>query len=463
MKIENAILKHLIYDEEYTRKVLPFIKAEYFSDRSEKTLYEEIVGFVSKYNTNPTYESLVIQISEKSLNQEEYVNITDYIKELDSSKTDLCKMDWLIEKTEKFCQDRAIYNAVLESITILDGKSKNADKGAIPDILSKALSVSFDSSIGHDYLDDYEERYNFYHKVEEKIPFDLDYFNKITRGGISKKSLNIILAGPGVGKSLLMCHHAASCLTQGKNVLYVTMEMAEEKIAERIDANILNVAVDDLERLSREEYKRKLEKVKNKVVGKLIIKEYPTASASVVNFRNLLNELNLKRNFVPDIIFIDYLNICSSSRVKLSSSVNSYTFVKSIAEEIRGLAIEFNVPIMTASQLTREGAVSSDPTISNVSESFGTAATADMMLALISTEELEQLNQIMVKQIKNRYSDPTKYKRFVIGVDRAKMKLYDVEDSAQSGIADSGQTEIQTPQFNKQQSIDKNKFSGFKI
>ena len=463
MKIENAILKHLIYDEEYTRKVLPFIKAEYFSDRSEKTLYEEIVDFVSKYNTTPTYESLVIQISEKSLNQEEYVTITDLLRELDSSKEDLSKMDWLIEKTEKFCQDRAIYNAVLESITILDGKSKNSDKGAIPDILSKALSVSFDSSIGHDYLDDYEDRYDFYHKVEEKIPFDLDYFNKITRGGISKKSLNIILAGPGVGKSLLMCHHAASCLTQGKNVLYITMEMAEEKIAERIDANILNVAVDDLERLSREEYKRKLEKVKNKVVGKLIIKEYPTASASVVNFRNLLNELNLKRNFVPDIIFVDYLNICSSSRVKLSSSVNSYTFVKSIAEEIRGLAIEFNVPIMTASQLTREGAVSSDPTISNVSESFGTAATADMMLALISTEELEQLNQIMVKQIKNRYSDPTKYKRFVIGVDRAKMKLYDVEDSAQSGIADSGQTETQTPQFNKQPSIDKNKFSGFKI
>lgn len=463
MKIENAILKHLIYDEEYTRKVLPFIKAEYFSDRSEKTLYEEIVNFVSKYNTTPTYESLVIQISEKSLTQEDYDNITNILKELDSSKTDLCKMDWLIEKTEKFCQDKAIYNAVLESITILDGKSKSSDKGAIPDILSKALSVSFDSSIGHDYLDDYEDRYDFYHKVEEKIPFDLDYFNKITRGGISKKSLNIILAGPGVGKSLLMCHHAASCLIQGKNVLYVTMEMAEEKIAERIDANILNVAVDDLEKLSREEYKRKFEKVKNKVFGKLIIKEYPTASASVVNFRNLLNELNLKRNFVPDIIFIDYLNICSSSRVKLSSGVNSYTFVKSIAEEIRGLAIEFNVPIMTASQLTREGAVSSDPTISNVSESFGTAATADMMLALISTEELEQLNQIMVKQIKNRYSDPTKYKRFVIGVDRAKMKLYDVEDSAQSGIADSGQMEVQSPQFNKQQSIDKNKFSGFKI
>lgn len=463
MRIEYAILKHLIYDEDYTRKVLPFIKSEYFTDRVEKLVYEEILDFVSTYNTNPTYESLVIQLNNRNISEEEYKNSTELLKELHSTKEDLSKHDWLIDRTEKFCQDQAIYNGVLESIAIIDGKSKSADKGAIPDILSKALSVSFDNNVGHDYLDNFEERYDFYHKVEEKIPFDLDYFNKITRGGISKKSLNIILAGPGVGKSLLMCHHAASSLGQGKNVLYITMEMAEEKIAERIDANILNIAVDDLVNLSKEEYTKKINRIKNKVSGKLIIKEYPTASASVVHFRNLLNELNLKKNFIPDIIFVDYMNICASSRVKLSSGVNSYTFVKSIAEEIRGLAVEFNVPIMTASQLTREGAVSSDPSISNVSESFGTAATADMMLALISTEELEQLNQIMVKQIKNRYSDPTKNKRFVIGVDRAKMKLYDVEDSAQAGITDSGQEDISYSTQQSKQKFDKSKFEGFRI
>ena len=459
MRIEGAILKHLIYDEEYTRKVLPFIKEEYFTDRFEKLTFNLVRDFVSEYNSNPTFESLVLQLSDKKLTEEEYSSSVNILEEIRANKEELCKLDWLVDKTEKFCQDQAIYNGVLESISILDGKNKSLDKGAIPDILSKALAVSFDNNVGHDYLDNYEDRYDFYHKVEEKIPFDLEYFNKITRGGISKKSLNIILAGPGVGKSLLMCHHASSSLLQGKNVLYITMEMAEEKIAERIDANILNVAVDDLVNISREEYKRKIERLKNKVVGKLIIKEYPTASASVVHFRNLLNELNLKRNFVPDIIFVDYMNICASSRVKLSSSVNSYTFVKSIAEEIRGLAVEFNVPIMTASQLTREGAVSSDPSISNVSESFGTAATADMMLALISTEELEQLNQIMVKQIKNRYADPTKNKRFVIGVDRSKMRLYDVENSAQMDISDSGQQN----QYNSSQKIDKNKFSGFKV
>lgn len=463
MRIENAILKHLIYDEEYTRKVLPFIKEEYFSEYSERSVFNLVKEFVSEYNTNPTFEALLLQLSELKISEEEHNSCANVLKDINSTKEELCKLDWLTDKTEKFCQDQAIYNGVLESISILDGKNKSLDKGAIPDILSKALAVSFDNNVGHDYLDNYEERYEFYHKVEEKIPFDLDYFNRITRGGISKKSLNIILAGPGVGKSLLMCHHASSSLLQGKNVLYITMEMAEERIAERIDANTLNVAVDDLVNLSREEYKKRIEKLKNKVVGKLIIKEYPTASASVVHFRNLLNELNLKRNFVPDIIFVDYMNICASSRVKLSSSVNSYTFVKSIAEEIRGLAVEFNVPIMTASQLTREGAVSSDPSISNVSESFGTAATADMMLALISTEELDQLNQIMVKQIKNRYADPTKNKRFVIGVDRAKMKLYDVEDSAQFGIADSGQKEPQIPQFKTPPAYDKNKFSGFKI
>lgn len=455
MRIENTIIKHLIHDEDYTRKVLPFVKGEYFIDRNERLLFEEILNFVTKYKTNPTFESLLIEVDKKGLGDEDYKSCVEILEDIESTKHDLCKKDWLLEKTEEFCQDKAIYNGVVEAVSILDGKSKCLDKGAIPDILSKALSVCFDSNVGHDYIDDYQSRYEFYHRVEEKIPFDLDYLNRITKGGISKKSLNIILAGPGVGKSLLMCHHAANCLSQGKNVLYITMEMAEEKIAERIDANLLNVDLDDLESLSKEDYFRRVEKLKNKIMGKLIIKEYPTSSASVIHFRNLINELNLKRNFIPDIIFVDYLNICSSSRVKLSSSVNSYTFVKSIAEEIRGLAVEFEVPIMTASQLTRGGAVSSDPGIDDVSESFGTAATADMMLALISTDELESLGQIMVKQIKNRYSDPTKNKRFVIGVDRAKMKLYDAESSAQVGIVDSGQ-----PQQTKSS---KDKFSGFKV
>lgn len=460
MRIENAIIKHLIYDEEYTRKVLPFLQSDYFTDSNEKIIYEEIREFIHKYNTNPTFESLVIELDRKNLSEDDYRFCVETLKSVESTKNELCKLEWILDKTEKFCQDQAIYNGVVESVSILQGKSKTLDKGAIPDILTKALSVCFDSNVGHDYIDDFEKRYNFYHKVEEKIPFDLDYLNRITKDGLSKKSLNIILAGPGVGKSLLMCHHSASCLLQGKNVLYITMEMAEEKIAERIDANLLNIAVDDLVNLSKEEFTRKVNKLKNKMLGKLIIKEYPTASASVNHFRNLLNELNLKRNFVPDILCVDYLNICASSRVKLSSSVNTYTFVKSIAEEIRGLAVEFDLPILTASQLTRGGAVSSDPGIDDVSESFGTAATADMMLALISTDELEALNQIMIKQIKNRYADPTKYKRFVIGVDRAKMKLYDVESSAQVDIVDSGQ-----PESNKAETLRnlKNRFEGFKV
>jgi replicative DNA helicase len=456
MNLETSILKHLIYDEEYTRKVLPFLKEDYFGDRIEKLIFNEIGSYIAKYNTNPTYESLVIQLNEKSISEEEYNSSVEVLTEIQKSKDELSKLDWLTDKTEKFCQDQAIYNGVKESIQILDGKNKTHDKGAIPDILSKALAVSFDNSVGHDYIDDYNSRYDFYHKVEERIPFDLEYFNKITKGGLPKKSISIILAGPGAGKSLFMCHHASSCLVQGKNVLYITLEMAEERIAERIDANLLNVTVDDLEKLSREEYERKIGKLKNKVVGKLIIKEYPTASASVVHFRTLLNELNLKKNFKPDIIFIDYMNICTSSRIKVSSNVNSYTLVKSIAEEIRGLAVEFNVPILTASQLTRFGASSSDPNMEDVSESFGTAATADMMFALISTEELEALGQIMVKQIKNRYYDPTKNKRFVVGIDRSKMKLFDAEQSAQMGIVDSGQ-----PPQNF--SSPKKSFEGFKI
>ena len=458
MRIEYAVLKHLIYDEEYTRKVLPFIKPEYFIDRIERLVYEEIVDFVTNYNTTPTYESLIIQLGNKNISEEEYSKATEMLNDIQSTKEELSKHEWLIDKTEKFCQDQAIYNGVLESISILDGKSKSSDKGAIPDLLSKALSVSFDNSIGHDYLDNYQERYDFYHRVEEKIPFDLDYFNRITKGGLPKKSISIILAGPGTGKSLFMCHHACSSLIQGKNVLYITLEMAEEKIAERIDANLLNMAVDDLETLSLDEYDKRIKRLKSKIVGKLIIKEYPTASASVIHFKNLLNELNLKKNFRPDIIFVDYMNICASSRIKSGSNANSYTLVKSIAEEIRGLAVEFNVPILTATQMTRSGATNSDPNMEDVSESFGTVATADMIFALINTEELESLNQIMVKQIKNRYSDPTKNKRFVVGIDRAKMKLYDVEMSAQSGITNFGNDETSV-----QQKSDKNKFQGFKI
>lgn len=458
--MEQTILKHLIHDEEYTRKVLPFLKEEYFSDRTEKLLFNEINDYIQEYNSNPTYESLVIQLTDKKITDEEYRQSVEILNDINETKQDLCDIEWLVDKSEKFCQDKAIYNGVVEAINIIDGKSSTLDKGAIPDILTKALSVGFDNNVGHDYIDDYESRYEFYHRVEEKIPFDLDYFNKITKGGLPKKSLSIVLAGPGVGKSLYLCHNAANCLAQGKNVLYFTLEMAEERIAERIDSNLLDITIDDLSKISKDDFEKKILRLKKKNIGRLVIKEYPTASANVNHFRTLLNELNLKKNFVPDIIFIDYLNICSSSRVKLGSSVNSYMFVKSIAEEVRGLSVEYNVPIQTASQLTRSGAVSSDPSIDDVSESFGVAATADIMFALISTEELESLNQIMVKQIKNRYSDPTRNKRFVIGVDRSKMKLFDVDSSAQEGIADSGQQNISSIQNN---SFKKKSFDDFKF
>jgi archaellum biogenesis ATPase FlaH len=364
--------------------------------------------------------------------------------------------EWLIDKTEKFCQEKAIYNAVRNSITILEGKDKTNDKGSIPKLLSDALAVSFDNSIGHDYLENSDERYEFYHRKEERIPFDLEFFNKITKGGLPAKTLNIALAGTGVGKSLFMCHVAAGCMSQGKNVLYITLEMAEEKIAERIDANLLNVSIDNLMELPKDIYDKKVKRVKEMTTGKLIIKEYPTASASAIHFRTLLNELNLKRNFVPDIIFIDYLNICCSSRIKAGANVNSYTYVKSIAEELRGLAVEFGVPIVSATQTTRSGYTNSDPGLEDTSESFGLPATADLMFALISSEELEALNQIMVKQLKNRYSDPTTHKRFVLGIDRSKMKLYDVEQDAQIGIADAGQQYVP-------QEKPKNKFGGFKV
>jgi replicative DNA helicase len=459
MRLEQTILRNLIRNEDYLRKVLPFLKLEYFSDKTERMIYEEINKFTETYNSTPTIEAIGLAVKERrNLSDEELEKSKTYLHEIASFKDEESKVQWLTDKTEKFCQERAIYNAVLGSISILDGKDKSNDKGAIPKILSDALAVSFDSSVGHDYLENSDERYDFYHRKEERIPFDLEYFNKITKGGLPAKTLNIALAGTGVGKSLFMCHVAAGAMAQGKNVLYITLEMAEEKIAERIDANLLNVSIDALMELPRDMYERKVKRVKDMTTGKLIIKEYPTASASATHFRTLLNELNLKRSFVPDIIFIDYLNICCSSRIKVSANINSYTYVKSIAEELRGLAVEFGVPIVSATQTTRSGFTSSDPGLEDTSESFGLPATADLMFALISSEELEALGQMMVKQLKNRYSDPTAHKRFVIGVDRSRMKLYDVEQGAQDGLADAGNQEQP-----KQSNFKKKDFSGFKV
>ena len=442
MKLEQTILRNLIQSDDYMRKVLPFLKDEYFSDRTEKVIYDEILSFTNTYNSTPSTEAITLAVKERrNLTNEEVEKCETYLQEIEQSAKTEQKTDnnWLIDKTEKFCQEKAIYNAVLNSISILDGKDKANDKGAIPKILSDALAISFDNSVGHDYLEDSDGRFEFYHRTEERIPFDLDYFNKITKGGLPKKTLNIALAGTGVGKSLFMCHVAAGAMSQGKNVLYITMEMAEEKIAERIDANLLNVTVDDLVQLPKDMYDRKVSHVKNMTTGKLIIKEYPTASASATHFRTLLNELNLKKSFVPDIIFIDYLNICMSARVKPGSNINSYTYIKSIAEELRGLAVEYSVPVLSATQTTRSGFSNSDVELTDTSESFGLPATADFMFALIATEELDALGQIMVKQLKNRYNDPTINKRFVLGIDRAKMKLFDVEASAQHDISDSGQ------------------------
>ena len=464
MKLEQTILKNLIYNDEYLRKVLPFIKPEYFTDRSDKTIFNEITSFVDTYNSTPSIESLVLSIKEnRSLTETELEKCESYLKEIEDGKKEESKIEWLVDKTEQFCQEKAIYNAVLGSISILDGKDKTHDKGQIPKILSDALAISFDNSVGHDYLENSDDRYEFYHRKEEKIPFDLEYFNKITKGGLPAKTLNIALAGTGVGKSLFMCHVGASCLVQGKNVLYITMEMAEEKIAERIDANLLNVTVDDLINLPKDLYDKKILKLREKTVGKLIIKEYPTAAASVTHFRTLLNELNLKKGFVPDIIFVDYLNICCSARVKAGANVNSYTYVKAIAEELRGLAVEFGVPIVSATQTTRSGFTSSDPGLEDTSESFGLPATADLMFALISSEELEELGQIMVKQLKNRYSDPTMYKRFTVGIDRAKMRLYDIEQSAQDGLADAGITDKPLNTFGNREMKAKKAFEGFKV
>jgi replicative DNA helicase len=456
-RLELTILRNLIFNEDYARKVIPFIQPEYYEQRVEKIVFEEIVEFIVKYGSSITIEALNIEIdNRRDLTETENKEIVELLSKLNDSPVD---KQWILDTTEKWCRDRAIYLALMESIHIADGKDEKKGRDAIPSILSDALSVSFDNNIGHDYLQNYEERYEFYHRKEDKIEFDLEYFNKITKGGLPNKTLNIALAGTGVGKSLFMCHIASSALLQGRNVLYITLEMAEERIAERIDANLLNVPIQQLVDLPRSAFEKKVTGVAKKTQGSLVIKEYPTASAHSGHFKALLNELALKKSFRPDIIFIDYLNICSSSRFKSGSNINSYTLVKSIAEELRGLAVEFNVPIVSATQTTRSGFGSSDVELTDTSESFGLPATADLMFALISTEELEGLGQIMVKQLKNRYNDPTIFKRFVLGIDRAKMRLYDVEQSAQKDILDSGQEE----EYNYEDSKPKKSFEGFKF
>jgi len=457
-RIESKILSNLIYNEKYTRKVIPFIKETYFDVMSEKVIFQEVYKFITEYDSIPSKSVLNIELDKRrDISDEIYKDSVNCITLLKEEKFE---EQWLLDTTEKWCKDRAILLALTESVKIADGKDKTRSKDSIPSILSDALAVSFDDHIGHDYISDSDLRYDFYHKKEDKTPFDIEILNKITKGGLPNKTLNIALAGTGVGKSLFMCHMASSVLLQGRNVLYITLEMAEERIAERIDANLLNVNIQDIAALPKHMYESKLSNLSKKTQGKLIIKEYPTASAHVGHFKSLLNDLALKKGFHPNIIFIDYLNICASSRYK-GSLVNSYTYVKAIAEELRGLAVECNVPIMSATQTTRSGYGNSDVELTDTSESFGLPATADFMFALISTEELENLNQIMIKQLKNRYNDPTMFKRFVVGIDRAKMKLYNLEDSAQKGITDSGSSSDENEhedKFKKSRT-----FEGFKV
>ena len=455
-RIETTILRNLLFDEEYARKTIPFIQPDFFEEKGEKIIFEETTSFINKYDSCITVEALNIEVENRTdLTEEEVKNIVSINKEFTNTPVD---SQWLLDTTEKWCRDRAIYLALMESIHIADGNDDKRNRDAIPTILSEALAVSFDNNIGHDYLQNYEDRYEYYHKTEDKIPFDLEYFDKITKGGLPNKTLNIALAGTGVGKSLFMCHHASSVLLQGRNVLYITMEMAEEKIAERIDANLLNVPIQQLVDLPRNMFDKKVNRLADKTQGTLIIKEYPTAAAHSGHFKALLNELALKKSFKPDIIFIDYLNICASSRYRTGTNVNSYSYIKAIAEELRGLAVETNVPIVSATQTTRSGFASSDVDLTDTSESFGLPATADLMFALISTEELEALSQIMVKQLKNRYNDPTIHKRFIVGIDRAKMRIYDCEQKAQDDVLDSGTKE----EYNEEK-VPKKTFAEFKF
>ena len=439
LNLEQTILSNLISNPDYTRKVIPYIKEEYFQDTTERVVFKTIALYVDRYKSPPEDREIIkLDLQKATLNEEQYKVAKEYVDNLSSDISEE-QFEWLVDETEKWCKDKAIYNAILSGIHIIDGKSKDQTADAIPDILIDALSVSFDTHIGHDYMEQYEERYDYYHEVEEKVPFDLEFFNKITKGGLPNKTLNICLAGTGVGKSLFMCHVAAASLMMGKNVLYITLEMAEKKIAERIDANLMNISLTDLHDLPKRMLESRIEKIQKKTQGKLIIKEYPTASAHCGHFRSLHNELLLKKSFKPNIIFVDYINICASQRFRYGSNVNSYTYIKGIAEEMRGLAVELNVPFVSATQTTRQGFTSTDIGLEDTSESFGLPATADLMFALISTEELEGLNQMLVKQLKNRYNDPTVNKRFIIGIDRAKMKLYDVSQSAQKDLVDTGQ------------------------
>jgi len=456
-RIEYTILSNLFHKEEYARKVLPFLKEDYFVERTEQVLFTTIFDFITKYNNVPTKDAILIEVnSRKDINDTEHNNIKDYVNAVKNLETD---EQWLLDTTEKWCKDRAVHNAVLSGIKILDGKDKKQTAEAIPHILSDALAVSFDKSVGHDYIEDAEKRYDWYHTKEKRYKFDLEYMNRITKGGVPAKTLNIALAGTGVGKSLFMCHMASNFLTEGQNVLYITLEMAEERIAERIDANLLDVSMDDLHVMPKDLYENKMKKISDKTYGKLIIKEYPTASAHSGHFKSLIDELALKKSFRPDIIFIDYLNICASSRFK-GGNIGSYFYIKAIAEELRGLAVEFNVPIFSATQTTRTGFTSSDIGLEDTSESFGLPATADFMFALISNEELEQLGQMKVKQLKNRYNDPGINRSFIVGVDKAKMRLYDTENSAQN-IVGSNQTKEKENYPSPEQSYDK--FSDFKI
>lgn len=427
---ESVILANLIFNEEYLKNTFPYLKPEYFSDNSYRLLFELISTYIDKYGNRPTKQALDVELENKKIQGDLYNQSKHKIAALSYEQNDL---EWLVDNTEKFCQNKAIYNAIMESVQIYDGKS-DKEKGSLPQILSDALAVSFSSSVGHDFIDDAASRYEFYNRVEEKIPFDLDYMNKITDGGLPNKSLNIILAGTGAGKSLFMCHMAAGNILAGKNVLYITLEMSEERIAERIDANLMNINIKELKNMSQEAYEKRIGRIKSKASGKLIIKEYPTTSASVNHFRHLLNELKLKKRFKPDIIYVDYINICASARVKMSANSNSYTVVKAIAEELRGLATEYNLPVMSATQVNRDGLGASDVDLTNTSESIGLPQTSDLMFALITTEELEDLGQVMIKQLKNRYNDPGFYRKFILGIDRAKMKLYDVEQTAQSDL-----------------------------
>ena len=450
-RIENTIISSLFFNEDYTRKVLPFVKEEYFGNRVEQLLYGEIFKFVEKYNNLPTKDAMLIELGQrKDINEEELNHLKDYVNQIENTEPDV---KWLTETTEKFCKDRAVHNAVLSGIKILDGKDKKQSAEAIPHILSDALAVSFDKSVGHDYIEDADDRFKWYHTKEKRYQFDLDYMNRITKGGVPSKTLNIALAGTGVGKSLFMCHLASSYLLQGLNVLYITLEMAEERIAERIDANLLDVTMEDLHDMPKQLYEGKITKLREKTQGQLVIKEYPTASAHSGHFKALMNELALKKSFRPDVIFIDYLNICASSRFK-GGNISSYFYVKAIAEELRGLAVEFNVPIFSATQTTRTGYVSTDIGLEDTSESFGLPATADFMFALISNEELEALGQMKVKQLKNRYNDPSINRAFIVGVDRSKMRLYDVQQKAQE-IVDANQVDEKEDAYNK--------FSDFKL